>query len=396
MISAVCMVVHSYCPDDPRVRREAEALSAGGTRVDVVCLRNEGEARAETVGGVRYLRLPIRRKRGGMARYLFEYGSFLLLAFVVASFLAARRRYDVFQAHNMPDLLVLCGLAHRLRGARVVLDLHDLVPEVYIAKFGLGRESKLIRTLTWIESFSIARADAAITTSEAFRRTLIERGIDAGKIHLVLNSPDEKIFPGRCDPRPPDDSFRLIYHGTLVHRSGLDVALRALALLKDEIPGATLDAIGDGDGAGEFATLARNLGLEGRVHFHGHRPLAEIPEHIRDADLGLVPNRRNVFTERNLPTRIFEYLRMGRPVIASRLPGVLDYFTAEDLLYFEPDDEKDLARAIRDVHDDPEKSHRIMERGIRVYEGHRWKEESRRYLDLLQLLAGQSDGPRGG
>ncbi|MFH1277510.1 MAG: glycosyltransferase family 4 protein [Candidatus Eisenbacteria bacterium] len=387
MISSACMVVHSYCPDDPRVRREAEALAAAGARVDVICLRNEGEAREETVGGVRYLRLPIRRKRGGAARYLFEYGSFLLLAFILATALAMRRRYDVFQAHNMPDLLVLCGLFHRLRGARVVLDLHDLVPEVYIAKYGLSDESKLIRALTRVESFSIARADAAITTSEAFRRTLIERGIEGSKIHLVLNSPDEKIFPERRPPRfREDDSFRLIYHGTLVHRSGLDVALRALALLKDEIPGALLDAIGDGDGAEEFARLARELGIDDRVRFLGHRPLAEIPSHIEAADLGLVPNRRNVFTERNLPTRIFEYLRMGRPVIASRLPGVLDYYSDEELLYFEPDDERDLARAIREVHDHPEKTRSVMEKGIRVYERHRWEGESRRYLELLQSL----------
>lgn len=387
MISSVCMVVHSYCPDDPRVRREAEALAAAGARVDVICLRNEGEPARETVGGVRYVRLPIRRKRGGTARYLFEYGSFFLLAFLLSSLLALRRRYDVFQAHNMPDILVLCCVVHRLRGARVVLDLHDLVPEVYIAKYGLCAESKLIRALTRIESFSIARADAAITTSEAFRRTLVERGLPESKIHLVLNSPDEKVFPGRRPPRSREDgSFRLIYHGTLVHRSGLDVALRALAIVKDAIPGAVLDAVGDGDSAEEFARLARTLGIDGRVRFHGHRPLAEIPSHIERGDLGLVPNHRNVFTERNLPTRIFEYLRMGRPVVVARLPGVLDYYADEDLLYFEPDDPEDLARAIRAAHDDPERTASIMERGIRVYERHRWNEEARRYLDLLQSL----------
>lgn len=389
MISSACMVVHSYCPDDPRVRREAEALAAAGAAVDVVCLRNEGEPRAEIVGGVRYIRLPIRRKRGGMVRYLFEYGSFFLLAFFVSWGLALRRRYDLFQAHNMPDLLILCGLPHRPRGTRLILDLHDLVPEVYIAKFGLAESSCPIRFLKWSEKFSVARADLAITTSEAFRRTLIGRGVAEEKVRIVLNSPDESIFPGAAAKEESDgERFRLIYHGTLVRRSGLDVAIRALAVLKDEIAGATLDIVGDGDGADEFAALAADLGLADRVRFHGHRPLAEIPDHIARADLGLVPNRRNIFTEQNLPTRIFEYLRMERPVIAARLPGVEDYFGEEDLLYFEPDEPEDLARAIREAHADRERTRRVMERGINIYRRYRWEEEKVRYVELVDSLAG--------
>lgn len=384
MIASVCMVVHSYCPDDPRVRREAEALAAQGTRVDVICLRNEGESPRETVNGVRYIRLPVRRKRGGIVRYLIEYGAFFVASFFMASWLALKTRYDLFQAHNMPDVLVFCGVIPRLRGARIVLDLHDLVPEVYAAKYDLAPDSKALAVLRFVESVSIAAADLVITTSIAFRDTLIERGIRREKIEIVLNSPAESIFPEEEQwSGPGGDGLRLIYHGTVVHRSGLDFAIRAVAELAGEMPGLRLTICGGGDAEDDCRALAKELGVSDRVTFHGHRPIEEIPDHIREADLGLIPNRLNVFTERNLPTRIFEYLRMGRPVLVARTPGISDYFGPDDLLFFEPEDVAGLAASIRSAAESPEKVRRTLERGRAVYGRYRWAEEEGHYRAVL-------------
>ncbi len=389
MISSVCMVVHSYCPDDPRIRREAEALAAEGTQVDVICLRREDEAPREMVNGVCYIRLPVKRKRGGIVRYLFEYASFSLLAFFAASWLAVKRRYDIFQAHNMPDTLVFCGLIHRLRGTRIILDLHDLVPEVYIAKYNLSRDSWVIRLLCGVEAFCVASVDLAITTSIAFRDAMVERGIDPAKIRIILNSPDETIFPEAPEPAPLSGNgvFRLIYHGTLVHRSGLDLALRAVARLRDDIPGITLEVCGSGDAAEDCARLSRELNIEDAVRFHGHRPIEEIPGYVQKSDIGLVPNRKNPFTEKNLPTRIFEYLRMRRPVIVARTAGVEDYFGSDDLLYFAPGNEEDLARAIRQAYENPDETRAVLDRGIGIYNRHRWEHERKRFVSILSSLA---------
>jgi glycosyltransferase involved in cell wall biosynthesis len=388
MIGAVCMVVHSHCPDDPRVRREAEALASRGTRVDVLCLRNPGERAAETVEGVRYLRLPVRRRRGSVVRYLLEYATFFALAAACSLWLALRRRYDVFQAHNMPDVLIFCGLPHRLRGAKLVLDLHDLMPEVYVAKYDLAERSLPVRILRAEEAASVGAADLALTTSKAFLRTLADRTGRADKLRIVLNSPDERIFPEPAAPAPRrPGAFRLVYHGTLVHRSGLDVALRAVHRVRPVVPELELSVFGDGDAEGECRRLAGELGLAGIVRFGGHRPIEEIPAHVEVADVGLVPNRENVFTARNLPTRIFEYLRMRKPVIAARTPGVEDYFGPDGLLYFRPGDPEDLARAILEAHRDPANVRAVLERGIAVYERHRWANERERYLALLEALA---------
>jgi glycosyltransferase involved in cell wall biosynthesis len=382
------MVVQSYCPDDPRVAREAEALAARGARVDVICLRKPGEAPDETVHGVRYLRLPIRRRRGGKLRYLFEYSAFFALAFAVSCALALRRRYDVFQAHNFPDFLVFCGLPHRLRGAKVVLDLHDLMPELFVAKFDLRPGSAPVRFLELQEKLSFGFCRLAITTSLAFQRRLLERSRDARKLHIVMNSPDERLFPEPPAPAPRrEGAYRLLFNGVIAHRSGPDVAIRAVARVRASIPGVRLDLFGSGDTVEDCERLVRELGVAEIVAFHGQVPFEEMPRHIAETDLGVVPNRMNAFTALNFPTRVFEYLRLRKPSVVARTPGVADYFGEDAMLFFEPGDEEDLARAILAAYRDPARALEVTERGRRVYDRYRWRLESERYLRLLDGLA---------
>jgi glycosyltransferase involved in cell wall biosynthesis len=387
MISSACMVVQSYCPDDPRVAREAEALAAAGTRVDVICLRKRDEAPRETVEGVCYHRLPIRRRRQGKIRYLFEYGAFFLLAFALSSALALRRKYDVFHAHNFPDFLVFCGLFHRLRGAKLILDLHDLMPELFTAKFGLRESSLSVRLLKLQERLSCAFADLAITTTLAFQRALVSRSCDEEKIRIVLNSPDERIFPEpAAHAFRSNASFRLVFNGVIAHRSGPDVVIQALALLHDEIPGARLDVLGSGDRLEHCVSLSRELGLEDSVRFLGQKPFIQMPQYLADCDVGIVPSRLNPFTAANLPTRIFEYLRMKKIAIVARTPGIQDYFGEDGLLYFAAGDPEDLARAIREAYRDPDHAQKVMERGIRIYDRYRWEREKIKFLDLVEAL----------
>ena len=102
-MARVCMVVYSTYPADPRVRREAEALAEEGASVDVVCLGGGGERFVEEVRGVRAVRLPVARSRGGRLRYAWEWGLFIAMSFVVVSWLHLVRRYHVVHVHNTEE-----------------------------------------------------------------------------------------------------------------------------------------------------------------------------------------------------------------------------------------------------------------------------------------------------
>ena len=207
-------------------------FTSGATEANVLALspgwsRKPGEAPDETVHGVRYLRLPIQRRRGGTLRYLFEYAAFFTLAFAVSCALALRRRYDVFQAHNFPDFLVFCGLPHRLRGTKVVLDLHDLMPEFYTSRFG-SQHGWLARLVGLQERWSCRFAHHVITVTQPWRAALIERGVPPAKCTVVMNVADDRIFRPRPRPNGGRLDVHCLYHGNLTWRNGLDLVLQAV------------------------------------------------------------------------------------------------------------------------------------------------------------------------
>ena len=385
----VLMIVHSYCPADPRVRREAEALVEAGYGVDVLCLRGEGQAWREVVAGVRYLRFPLRRKRGGISRYAFEYVALLGLGTLGAVVLHAWRRYRVVQAHNMPDFLVFCGIVPWLAGVPVLLDLHDPVPELYMSKFGLARDSRLIRLLVLIEGMALRFSERALVATGAFRDRLVERGRPAGKIRVLLNSPDPKIFRPRPVPNG-DGPPVVLFHGTVTRRSGVDALVRAAETVRRGGQPLRLVILGDGDRLPEVRRLAAEGDRPEWIDVRGSIPLEEVPEVVAAAALGVVPNRGGAFHELALPTRLFEYLVMERPVLVTRSPAIEAIFPPGALLLCGPDDEADLARALGAALADRTGREKCVREGGRIAQRHGWDREKAIYLDVVASLAGSS------
>src|SRR5271165_41692 len=187
-------VVYSNYPSDPRPRRAAEALVNEGASVEVICLKEtDHQPEHEVFNGVDITRIPLKRRRGGKLSYLLQYGSFILLAGAVLAGRTFKRRYDLVHVHNMPDVLVFSALIPKLFGAKVILDLHDPMPELMMTIFGLHEESYSVRLLKKFEAWSIWFADAVLTTNEAFRKLFL-RCCPPQKISVIMNSPDEEIF----------------------------------------------------------------------------------------------------------------------------------------------------------------------------------------------------------
>lgn len=386
-------VVFSYYPMDPRPRRAAETLVSAGMQVDVICLREaDTDPRRETVNGVDVRRVPLRRRRGGTLGYVLQYGSFLLAALVILAVRSLTRRYDLVHVHNMPDVLVLSALVPKALGAKVLLDLHDPMPELMTTIFDLDGDSARVRMLQRLEQWSIRWADLAVTVNLACQRLFVSRGARPDKIRVVMNTPDERIFEFRpVDPegpasRAPGTPFVIMYHGSLVERNGLDLAVEALARVRLTHPDVELRIYGASTPFLErVMETVRARGLAPAVRCLGPRRLEDIVAAIAGCDVGVVPNRRSLFTELNTPTRIFEYLAAGKPVIAPRTPGILDYFDDDSLIFFALGDAGDLARRIEDVRADPRGTARIVARGQAVYRAHAWGRER-------EVLVGAVDG----
>lgn len=380
------MIVDNGYPD-PRVQRQALALVARGHHVDVICARTVQEPRTAVIDGVHVYRVPVFRQRGaGLLSQLVEYAAFVMWAAAQLLRLQRHGRYDVVQVHNVPDFLVLAALPAKVIGTPILLDLHDLMPEFFASRFGGRMDSLPVRIVRWQERASRALADHVITVTELWRRTLISRGASADRVDVVMNTPDERLYPRR-EPRPEvPGPIRLIYHGTVTHRYGIDLLLRAVAQARDRVP-LRLTLHGRGEMAGEVSELVEELGLGDVVTLSREKLAVEdLAALIAEADIGVVPNRNDVFTDGILPTKLMEYAAIGVPAIVARSSATTAYFRDDMVRYVEPEDVDALADAIVELAERPELRRELADRARAFQDTHPWSAEADRYLALVEAL----------
>jgi len=383
------VLLYSYYPADPRPRRAAEAMAESGMTVDVICLSDHAtEPKTECFANVNILRLPMGKTRAGKAAYIWQYSRFIASCFFILSWRSLRIRYDVVHVHNMPDVLAFAALPAKLRGAQVILDQHDPMPELMTSIYELAPNHWMVTFLRLMERLSFAFVDQIITVNLACRTIFGARSCSPDKIEVVMNSPNDAIFGFRpVEPTAsPSPSCIIMYHGSIVERHGLDLAVEALLTLRKVRP-AELRIYGKSNPYLEqVLKQAEHLGLGDAVHHKGAVDQAGIAQAIDECDIGIIPNRRSIFTEINTPTRIFEYLARGKPVIAPRSTGITDYFKPDELIFFELGDAQDLARQLVLTAERPEDTFRTVQRGQRVYLSHSWNCERTRLLNIVTRL----------
>jgi glycosyltransferase involved in cell wall biosynthesis len=389
----VCMIVHAYYEEDSRVRREAESLVARGRPVDVFALRRPGDPPHGVIDGVALRRLDVQRHQGaGLGTYLREYVAFLLRAGWAATRAHRSRRYAVVQVHTLPDFLVFAALPLRLARVPVVIDLHEAMPEFFRMRFPRASSRFAHALLRLFERVSIGFASAAITVNDALAARLVDLGVRADKITVILNSPSLARFDPTAYPQRPfmtDGTLRLVYAGALTPTYELDMAVDAVACLRTLRPDlrVVFDVYGRGDSDPALREQAARLAIDDRVVLHGRIPIEAVPAAIAVADVGLAPTRRDPFTDFSLSTKIFEYGAMGKPVVASRLPLVERTYPPGSVATYEPGDGDGLAAAILAFVDDPAGRDAAVARTRTRIGDLSWDHEADRLQALIDRLA---------
>ena len=377
---AICILRHSSYPAELNVRREAEALLNDGYQVHVVCLRDKDQAAREDVAGVQVHRLPVRHRRGRISRYLFEYNVFFLLASIQLIRLHLRHRFRGVQVNTMPDYLVFAALLPRLMGAKVVLHLHEPMPELFDTMFPATRYAWLRSLIKWSERLSVAFADRVLTVTQEMRDNVCARGAKPSKIAVIVNVPDDHVFEleryaalaSKVSATRQEERRRGIYrvlcHGSIEERYGFDVVVRAVARLVKDVPGIEFRFMGKGGFLPDVLALAQQLDIKDRIHYLGFVPFETMIEEILAADVTVVPMQRNSYSVLVHTNKMFEYLALRRPIVASRLASVVAYFPDNAISYFEAGDDADLALRIGEIIADPQKGADLVKTATQLYE----------------------------
>ncbi|MGH3627654.1 MAG: glycosyltransferase family 4 protein, partial [Sciscionella sp.] len=310
------LVENLSVPFDRRVWQESTALRDAGWQVHVICpmgTKRDVEAEIE-LDGIRIHRYPLRPATGGPLGYLREYATALWHTFRLARRVGS---VDVVHACNPPDLLFLGAWMCRRRGAKFVFDQHDLVPELYLSRFGRGKDL-LYRGLCALERLTYRVADVVIATNESYRAVALTRG---GKhprdVFVVRSAPVVERFH-RVSTEPAlkrGKPYLLCYLGVMGPQDGVDCALRALAALREEIGRTDWHAvfIGSGDCYERMVDQSARLGLDDVVEFTGRIPDADLLRYLCTADVCLSPDPHNPLNDASTMNKVMEYMAMSRP-----------------------------------------------------------------------------------
>lgn len=388
----VCMVAYTFYEFDNRVRRYAETLAKRGDQVDVIALRLEDQCSEEILKGVRIFR--IQQRVVNESRKLSYLGKLLLFFLRSMLFLAKKQlqhRYDLVHVHSIPDFEVFAAWLPKLMGSKVILDIHDLLPELYASKFRTSRGSLVCKLLIAVERISSAFADHVIAANHIWQKTLLSRSVKNHKCTAILNFPDRSLFFRRGRHRA-DHKFIIVYPGTLNYHQGVDIAIRAFALIKDQVPNAEFHIYGVGDQRYFLQRLARELGVEDRVLLKDVLPLNEISSIMENADLGVVPKRKESFGNEAFSTKILEFMSLAVPVIVSDTKVDRYYFNDSLVKFFRSSDEKDLADSMLLLIQNEELRHRLAKNAEDFISRNNWDVKKAEYLDLVDSLIGKGNG----
>ena len=395
----VCFVRHAYYPEDVRDRKEAQALFQEGFDVDVVCLRHKGQPARENVDGVDVHRIHMAHRRSTVLSYILLYGiSFLWLGTSLV-LLHLRKRFHCIHVATMPDFLVFTTLIPKLLGCKVLLDLHEPTPELWVTKFG-NRLKTLLYLQTKIEQWAIAYADATVTVTDELRDRVVERGACQDRISVVQNVCDESTLI-KLPTKPLDatgSGFRLITHGLIEERYGHIEIIKAVNSLRDKIPGLQLEILGAGEFRPQLEELTEELKCGDLVTFPGFVPREELFQRLHDADVAVLAMRSSPYSELIDTNKMYEYMALEMPLIVSKLNPVARQFSDDCVMFFEPGNAEDLARCILELFHHPEWLPQRAEAAYQRYQTLQWKYSREIYVNVVRSLTtpslnGNSEAP---
>ena len=382
----VCMLAYANYNNDNRVKRYAETLARKKNHVDAIVLKKDGQNNFEIIKNVNVYRIQNRTKS---ERMKFEYLIKIVFFTIKASFYLIKNhlkeRYDIIHVHSVPDFAVFAAWLPKLMGAKVILDIHDIVPEFYASKFNKSYDSFIFKCLRLIEKISIAFSNHVIISNHIWYEKITHRSVLKEKCSVFLNYPDLSIFQGSSS-KVRNKKFIMLYPGTIIWHQGLDIAIRAIALIKDELKDSEFHIYGEGPHKEYLKNLIKELSLNDIVFVKDLINLERIAPVMAAADVGIVPKRKDLFGNEAFSTKILEFMAQGVPVIVSDTNIDKFYFNSTMVKYFKSEDERDLADAILSLKNDIFFRNQLVKAGFDYIKKNNWQVKENKYLSLLEKL----------
>lgn len=381
------MIAFSNYLSDSRIIRQAQSAIRSGYKVDFITPRKPGEKKQEIIQGVNLYRLDVYRYKGNsIFKQIFSYFNFFIRCTILLFGMHIKNNYRIIHINNIPDFLVFSTVIPKALGAKVILDIHDPMPETYLAKYNKSKRGFFYNFLRIQERLSAAYSTSVITVSEPIKRDILcQNRIDQDKITVVANFADAELFP-LVSHFSLSSPIRLVYHGTIAERFGFKDSLEAISNLKSQ-NAIFLKIIGEGDYEGNLREIIRKQGLSKIVDFENKvYPNVQLANILCRYHLGFAPYLSCPATDYMLPVKMMELLAMGIPVITISNTAISYYL--DDRMYFayDPNNINSLTDLLQHIVEDPALIIQKRECILANRTNFLWKNESIKYSNLLKCL----------
>jgi len=378
------MVAYSNYYTDARIKNYVDALVSHGFQVDIFAL---GTKEKNETSGIRVISVMRKYWGDSIISYALSQLWFFCIITLRISMGFLKKRYCLIHVHNIPDFLVFSVIVPKLLGAKVILDIHDTMPEAYATKFNLSLDHPLISFLKLEERLSAWFADYVITTNELHKQVICSHGTPNFKVDIIMNVGNERLFKP-VKSKELGNGLTLVYHGTIAERLGIDLIIKAIVNTRKTCPDLNFLLIGEGDFLENIKSLVNELNLQDIVQIMGFIPVESLYPYLCKADVGIIGNR--YYTEINqnymLPVKMLEYAAMEIPTIAPRLKTIQHYFDENSAIFYAPDNIEDMAYRILEVYKDKEIINK-MKTGLRKFnKEYNWQVMEKRYLSIIYNL----------
>jgi len=362
--SVLLLVQNLPVPQDRRFWMEAEALKRNGFKVTVISPRKLGQKKSEKIAGIqiyRYLKPP---QSNSWLGYIFEYSYSLFWSFYLSLKVAVTQGFSVIQAANPPDMFFLIAIFYKLFGVKFVFDQHDLVPEMFLCKFSKSRKHLIYKLLCFLEGLSLKVCDVHLTTCVSGQQFVQKRQEIECPSVVVRSAPDlaklntnDVNFEIEQKVKKLKRKFKYlcVYLGVMGPQDGVDKLLRSIKFIVHSLKRKDIGFIlmGEGDDFERLKKMAQKFRIERQVTFTGWADQQAIKAYFNQADLGLMPEPKNDYTDNSLHNKILEYMAFGLPVLAYDLKE-LRLNTKGAAVYVQDNDEKKYAQIAVKLLDSPE------------------------------------------
>lgn len=386
----VCHLFYEEFPRDPRVRRYVNALNEAGIYCIIICSKKKRDKIFEESNGNRVYRIPVAKLRQSFLITFIEYTLFTFISSILVSYLGIKYRFKIIHVHTLPDSLIFAAVFNKLFGAKLILDLHELFPELFTARKPNLGNSVWVKIIKFGEKIAIKFADEVITIHDNARDVFVKRNIGIeNKIHVIMNGVDPNEF--QETNLSPTDKFVIIYNGTINKILNLTMVIEALAVLKNKMPAGDFAKVvfklyGDGPSVDDILALAEKLGVRDKVEYKGFIAPDEMRKEVLKSNVLVLPPLKNIYSDLFYTIKLVETIYLKITVIATRLNTYTRYYREESLFYFDSGNLGELTERISEVFYNKDLVSQKVENAFDDYQKVRWEIMKERYMEIINSL----------